>query len=79
MNALSSGGVGAAVPTPPASASVVHTPGMIRRVPNQPKTPIRGFRIPDELYAAARAKAAERGEDLSTVVRASLERYVKRK
>lgn len=57
----------------------VDTPGMIRRVPNQPKTPIRGFRIPDELYVAAQVKAAERGEDLSTVIRAALERYVKRK
>jgi antitoxin component of RelBE/YafQ-DinJ toxin-antitoxin module len=47
-------------------------------VPNQPKTPIRGFRIPDDLYLAARATAEERGEDLSTVVRACLERYVKR-
>lgn len=52
---------------------------MIRRMPNQPKTPIRGFRIPDPLYDAAKAKAAERGEDLSTVIRAALERYVKRK
>lgn len=43
------------------------------------KTPIRGFRIPDELYLAAKAKAEARGEDMSTVVRAALERYVKRK
>lgn len=57
----------------------VATPGTLRRVPNAPKTPIRGFRIPDELYTAAKAKAAERGEDLSSVIRAALERYVKRK
>lgn len=57
----------------------VDTPGTLVRVPNAPKTPIRGFRIPDELYEAARAKAKERGEDLSTVIRAALERYVKRK
>jgi hypothetical protein len=56
----------------------VHTGGKLHRVPNQPKTPIRGFRIPDDLYLAARATAEERGEDLSTVVRACLERYVKR-
>ena len=56
----------------------VSTGGKLRRVPNQPKTPIRGFRIPDELYLAARATAEERGEDLATVVRACLERYVKR-
>lgn len=59
--------------------TAVHTPGMLPRVPNAPKTPIRGFRISDELYQAARAKAADRGEDLSTVVRAALERYIKRK
>jgi hypothetical protein len=35
--------------------------------------------VPDELWLPAQAKAAERGEDLSTVIRAALERYVKRK
>ena len=60
-------------------AMSVHTPGTLSRMPNQPKTPIRGFRIPDELYLAAKAKAEARGEDMSTVVRAALERYVKRK
>lgn len=48
-------------------------------VPNQPKTPLRSFRIPDEVYKAAQAKAAERGESVSDVVRRALERYVKRK
>ena len=57
----------------------VHTPGTLTRVPNQPKTPVRGVRVPDELWEAAKAKAVERGEDLSTVIRAALERYVKRK
>lgn len=47
-------------------------------VPNKPKTPGRLFRIPDELYKAAQAKAAERGETVSDVVRKALERYVKR-
>lgn len=51
---------------------------MLRGVPNQPKTPLRSFRIPDELWEAAKSKAAARGEDLSTVVRAALRRYVKR-
>lgn len=59
--------------------TAVHTPGTLRRVPNQPKTTIRGIRVPDELWEAAKAKAAARGEDVSTVVRAALERYVKRK
>jgi predicted DNA-binding protein len=45
-------------------------------VPNQPKTPIRGFRIPDELYRAAQTKATEEGRTLTDVVREFLERYV---
>lgn len=64
---------------PPASSPAVHTPGTLIRVPNQPKTKIRGFRIPDELYQAAQARAADEGEDLSKVVRAALERYVKKR
>ena len=48
-------------------------------VPNKPKTPIRSFRIPEDLYEQAKAKAAERGESLTDVVKAALERYVKRK
>lgn len=48
------------------------------RVPNQPKTPIRSFRIPDDVYDAAKAKAAERGETLTDVVKKALERYAKR-
>ncbi|ORA05846.1 hypothetical protein BST17_08490 [Mycolicibacterium bacteremicum] len=39
---------------------------------------MRSFRIPDELYAAAQAKAEEKGESVSDVVRRALERYVKR-
>jgi predicted HicB family RNase H-like nuclease len=54
------------------------TPGTLRRMPNQSKTPIKCFRIPAELYEAAQAKAAERGESVSEVVRKALERYVKR-
>jgi len=46
-------------------------------VPNKPKTPIRGFRIPDDVYEAAQAKAKERGETLTDVVRKALERYGK--
>lgn len=41
-------------------------------------TPIKCFRIPAELYMAAQAKAAERNESVSEVVRRALERYVKR-
>lgn len=46
--------------------------------PNQPKTPIRGVRVPDELWEAARATAEERGETVSDVVRRALEAYVAR-
>jgi len=38
----------------------------------------KAIRIPDPLWAAAQAKADERGEVLSEVIRAALERYVKR-
>lgn len=39
----------------------------------------RAIRIPDDLWAAALAKAAERGETVSDVVRAALARYVARR
>jgi predicted transcriptional regulator len=54
------------------------TPGTLRRMPNQPKTPIKCFRIPEDLYRAAQTVAAERDESLSHVIRQALERYVKR-
>lgn len=60
------------------SHSPVITPGTLTRVPNQPKTPLKSFRIPEDLYRAAQAAAAERGENLSEVIRAALDRYVKR-
>lgn len=47
-------------------------------VPNQPKTPIKSFRIPDDVYKAAQVKAAERGETLTAVVVDALKRYAKR-
>ena len=43
-----------------------------------PDTP-RAIRIPDDLWQAALAKAAERGDTVSEVVRKALERYVNRK
>lgn len=54
------------------------TPATVRGVPNAPKTPLRSFRIPDEVYRAAQVKAAEKGESVSDVVRRALERYAKR-
>lgn len=42
------------------------------------KTPLRNLRVPDDLWDAAQAIAAERGESVSDVLRAALTRYVKR-
>jgi hypothetical protein len=42
-----------------------------------PDTP-RAIRIPDGLWQAALAKAQDRDETVSDVVRRALERYVKR-
>lgn len=47
-------------------------------VPNKPKTKIRAVRVPDELWEAAQAVAADKGESVSDEIRRSLERYVKR-
>lgn len=38
----------------------------------------KSVRVPDALWAAAQAKADERGEVLSEVIRATLERYVRK-
>lgn len=55
------------------------TPDILARVPNTPGTPRRTIRVPDALWDAAAAKAEERGENLSDVLRRALERYVRRK
>jgi hypothetical protein len=49
----------------------------VARVPNQPATPGRSIRIPDDLWEAALAKAEERGETVTPVVIAALTRYVR--
>ncbi len=54
------------------------TPATVGKVPNQEKTPRRTVRVPDEVWQAAQAKAEERGETLSDVIRRALERYAKR-
>jgi len=43
------------------------------------QTPIKSFRIPEDVYRAARAKAAGRGDTLTAVVVEALKRYAKRK
>lgn len=57
--------------------SGVVTPGRLADVPNQPRTPLKSFRIPEDLYRAAMEKADAKGETVSDVVRRALERYVK--
>jgi predicted transcriptional regulator len=46
-------------------------------VPDQPATPIRTVRIPDELWEAAQRKASDNDETVSDVIRRALERYVR--
>lgn len=47
---------------------------------NQPRpgNPARAVRVEDELWNAAKAIAAKRGDSLSDVMRDALRRYVKR-
>jgi macrodomain Ter protein organizer (MatP/YcbG family) len=54
------------------------TPASLGGVPNQERTPRRTVRVPDDVWAKASAKAEQRGEVLSEVIRRFLERYGKR-
>lgn len=47
-------------------------------MPDRPGTKGRNFRVPDDLYADAKAVAAVRGETLTDVITAALRRYVRR-
>lgn len=44
-------------------------------MPNAPKTPLRSIRVDTDLWRAAQAVAAARGESLSDVIRRALVRY----
>lgn len=46
-------------------------------MPNQPATPVRSVRIPDELWDALRARADERGETVTDVVLRALRVYLR--
>ena len=48
-------------------------------MPNQPRAdnPARAVRVPDGLWRAAQAKADERGETVSDVIRRALAKYVR--
>ena len=48
-------------------------------MPPRPAMTMRSFRIPNEVWLAAVAKADERNENLSEIIRQALERYVKTK
>ena len=43
------------------------------------RMPLRSVRVSDAVWVAAQAKAVERDENLSEVIREALERYAKRK
>ena len=46
-------------------------------MPNQPKTPQRTIRIPDDLWNAVQEKCKENGEDATKVALRAYKRYVK--
>jgi hypothetical protein len=48
-------------------------------VPNKPKTPVTGFRIPEDIKTAAVERATAEGKTLTDVVVEHLRRYGKRK
>ena len=54
----------------------VDTPATVRSVPNQPKTPLRSFRVADEVWQAAKAEAKRRGESVTDVLVRALREYV---
>lgn len=50
---------------------------MVSPVPNQPATPNRTVRVPDELWEAVMRKAQERGETVTDVIIRALKRYLR--
>lgn len=46
-------------------------------MPNQPKTPKRGVRVPTDLWDAVKAKAKQRGETVTDVILRALKRYLR--
>lgn len=44
-------------------------------MPNQPKTPVRSFRVPDEIWQAALRRAQREGTTLTTLLVETLEEY----
>lgn len=58
--------------------SNVNTSGTVRRVAKLPMV-MRSIRVPERLWNEAKAKADERCESISDVVREALEAYLRRK
>ena len=56
---------------------IVNTSDRLRAVAKPPMV-MRSIRVPLKLWEAAKAKADEREENISDVVRDALERYVRR-
>lgn len=51
------------------------TRASVEGVPNQPKTPQRSVRVPDEVWRAAKERAEAEGNTLSDVLRQVLDAY----
>ena len=49
---------------------------MLDPMVNQPKTPIRGIRVEDEVWERVKLKAKRNRETASDVVRRALEEYI---
>lgn len=54
-----------------------HPLASLPRVPNQPKTPKRTIRVPDELWQAAKDAASDNAETVTDVILRALVRYVR--
>ena len=46
-------------------------------VPDQPKTPHRSVRVPDEIWDEVRRKASDRGETITDVILRALKQYLR--
>lgn len=46
-------------------------------MPNQPATPVRSVRVPDEVWEAVRARADDDGVTVTEVVLRALKRYLR--
>jgi len=49
----------------------------VPEIPNAPKTPTRTIRVSDDIWFAVQKKAAKEGVTVTSVIIASLEKYIK--